>query len=66
MVFDAMEAKDWIKVRELIATISWTPQYLEEKHGVRREELPVALLEADDINKISISLFFLSFLSSLY
>ena len=46
MVFDAMEAKDWIKVRELIATTSWTPQDLEKKHGVRREEL--ALLVADD------------------
>ena len=45
MVFDAMEAKDWIKVRELIATTSWTPQDLEEKHGVRTEL--VAPLEAD-------------------
>ena len=46
VVFDAMEAKDWIKVRELIATTtSWTPQDLEKKHGVRREELA---LVADD------------------
>ena len=36
-VFDAMEAKDWNKVRDLIATTSWTPQALEEKHGVRIE-----------------------------
>ena len=34
-VFDAMEAKDWKIVKELIAATSWTPQALEEKHGVR-------------------------------
>ena len=36
-VFDAMEAKDWNIVKELIAATSWTPQALEEKHGVRIE-----------------------------
>ena len=46
MVFYAMEARDWTKVREVIATTSWTPQDLEEKHGVRREALA---LVADDI-----------------
>ena len=45
MVFYAMEARDWTKVREVIATTSWTPQDLEEKHGVRREALA---LVADD------------------
>ena len=40
-VFDAMEAKDWNKVKELIAATSWTPQALEEKHGVRTELAPL-------------------------
>ena len=31
-----MEAGDWIKTREIMRTISWTPENLEEKHGVRR------------------------------
>ena len=44
-VFDAMVAKDWNKVKELIVATSWTPQALEEKHGVRTEL--VAPLEAD-------------------
>ena len=34
MVFEAIEAGDWNKVNELIATTAWTPQDLEEKHGV--------------------------------
>ena len=33
LVFDAMEERDWNLVKELIATTSWTPQDLEEKHG---------------------------------
>ena len=32
-----MEARDWTKVKELIATTSWTPQDLDQKHGVRTE-----------------------------
>ena len=32
-----MEAKDWNKVKELIAATSWTPQALQEKHTVRTE-----------------------------
>ena len=35
-VFYAMEAEDWNKVKELIAATSWTPQALEEKHGVQQ------------------------------
>ena len=34
MVFEAIEAGDWNNVNELIATTNWTPQDLEEKHGV--------------------------------
>ena len=45
-VFDAIEAKDWNKVKELISTTSWTPQALEEKHGVRTE---IAFLGSYDI-----------------
>ena len=33
-VFDAMEAGDWEKVKELVATTSWTRVDLEKKHGV--------------------------------
>ena len=45
-VFDAMVVEQWNKVTELITTTtSWTPQALEEKHGVRIEL--VAPLEAD-------------------
>lgn len=33
-VFDAIEVEDWVKVQEIIATTSWTPADLEEKHGV--------------------------------
>ena len=36
-VLKAMEARDWTKVKELIATTSWTPQDLDQKHGVRTE-----------------------------
>ena len=39
VVFKAMEAADWKKVKELIDTTSWTPQDLEEQHGVRTELL---------------------------
>jgi hypothetical protein len=35
MVFDAMEAKDWEKVKEIVITTSWTPIDLEKTHGVR-------------------------------
>ena len=40
-IFDAMEAKDWNKVKDLIAATSWTPQALEKKHGVRTELAPL-------------------------
>ena len=40
-VFDAMEAKDWNKVKELISATSWTSQALEEKHGVGTELTPL-------------------------
>ena len=40
-VFDAMEANDWNKVKELIVATSWTPQELEKKHGVRKELAPL-------------------------
>ena len=40
-VFDAMEAKDWNKVKDLIAATSWTPQALQEKHTVCTELAPL-------------------------
>ena len=40
-VFDAMVAEHWKKVKELIAATTWTPQELEEKHGVRTELAPL-------------------------
>ena len=40
-VYSAMEAGDWNKVKELIRTFSWTPQDLEEKHGVLVADPPV-------------------------
>ena len=53
-VFAVMEAKDWNKVKEIIAATSWTQQALEEKHGVRTEIAPLGIdISSHDTEPIS-------------
>ena len=39
-VFDAMEAGDWGRAKEVIASTSWTPVDLQQQHGVQNLRNP--------------------------